>query len=1359
MSDRDIQIVLNARDNLSPVLAKAGASAGKLSSGLEQAGSRGAKGLQAVSKSGTDLGRALDAIEKNTAETARAIDRLGQSSARAGKDLDQTKRSSVELGAALGTMAAVVAKSGQAAVTQRRELDLLGRQYGDSADEIVAFTQRLEDQSNFSDEAARSAALQTASLAKNYQFTADQIETLITRSADLAQTQGRDLGDTTERLNAALRGEAESAEALGLVLNDSAVAAFAASQGITNYSTGLSAAEQAQVRFQFLLQQTNDVQGAAQEAATGTAGALANLRGYALDAAAGLGDLLGPLAPIASELGNIAPALPVVGAGLGKLATSARAAQVGTAALALATGPVGLALAAGAAVVGLVELARAGDDHTATAKDEEAATRSLTQALLELQAAGADDSLLRGAGQTRDDIQTVINAGALLRGELAAIQERVNEAPPTPALVNALNLTDEAVRRFTLSDAQMAQVMEDGNAIIAYQGENLENVSAAVREATRDYNMGRIGADGFARRLDQIASNLNTYGVVLRETTEGTRTQAAAFRDVTGALDAHEASLVRSNKQSILWETQAGRVTAAQQRGAEMLGSLGNAYGEATAANEQMVADLQAEEEAARELAATFQSALIPGIDGASAALAGLAGPGADALDVLRTMVEASSGMQAAMQDLGDSALFRADDLNDTAETMDRVLSRFETLDALGQRSEAAASIAENLVGSPGEWAVVDDLLQNGRISLQEYNAAVDDGSDLMQRSGAIQDNLNTIRAKQLPLLDQAAIAYQDEIEHIAALAPQQQALALAYLDTANQQKLMELSSLAAAAAAGELGTNGVEAANTIAQAALDADPALKALALDAGLATQDREGKITLNTEGADTAINELTRSIDALTTTLGGVPPVRVPVEVGEVDLTLPQGTAIDPLKAPVEVGNVDLSIPAGLAIDPLKAPVVLDVPSTTELAAMLPPSPPPIEAKVRILGDDGQFQDVMGRTNLAVDDFGNKVTSTAITADNGQLVEVVYDSEGRLLTIGGMAVTPQMLADNSILVTQYDASMGLLSILDGSTGTVLYQGDATGAINAGGSAASARDSVDGTGATIFIRGDNSGVYAAANEVSGAVLGTAYIAIRGIRSGFQEFAHGGTVLPQAAHGRTSFLAGEYGPEMVSLPSGAQVTPHGASMSALQNSTMMRTMRDFSDSVEKLEGAADDFVDAVGDLSAAVGRWEEIDIGNAVNFRNTQTGAVQPGIRAEDNSYVNPDFYANNPPSFNRWKEYMHREGSAIFRSLANKWDPEDRYTDWLEWQARGMAHGGTAWGDSRTLVGEYGAEMLTLPSGAQVTPHGASMSKLESDRERVGRGGSGGNVIFNGTVNLQPASTNVYDSIRTAALTRGRY
>lgn len=127
--------------------------------------------------------------------------------------------------------------------------------------------------------------------------------------------------------------------------------------------------------------------------------------------------------------------------------------------------------------------------------------------------------------------------------------------------------------------------------------------------------------------------------------------------------------------------------------------------------------------------------------------------------------------------------------------------------------------------------------------------------------------------------------------------------------------------------------------------------------------------------------------------------------------------------------------------------------------------------------------------------------------------------------------------------------------------------------------------------------------------------------------------------------------------------------------------------------------------------------------------------------------------------PSFNRWVEYMEREGSAIFKSLADKRDPENRYTNWLEWRdIHGHAHGGTVWGDSPRLVGEYGAELLRLPSGAQVTPHGASMSKLEGDRGRA-RGGAPSQVIFNGTVNLQPASTNVHDAIRAAALTRARY
>ncbi len=1421
MSDRDIQIVLNARDNLSPVLAKAGASAGKLSSGLEQAGSRGARGLQAITRGSTEATRALDAIERNTAETVRALDRLDQSGQKTQRSFDGMKRSGAALGAAATSLMGALSGASRAAAEESAIFARLETQVEANGDSFDAYATRVDE---------------AVAAGQRLAFADDQVAAGLT---NLAQTTG-----STEKAMANIGLAMDLARGKGLDLATASTIVGKVAEGNTAILQryGVTVAEGASAQAALAELQARFANQATTYAES-NAGALDRWKNSADNLFESVGAATGPLQTTLAILPGLSAGYTLVGGAagaagdqLGIVGTKATAAAVGQKALGLALGPAGIAGAAALAGVAIYELVQRYDAIDLSAEEVAASADDITAALVRMQEAGASASTLEtfrvasefvmDIGRASNDAETRIGAvnrelvnQQQILGQMRGSFEGVytsEQIAAQEALVAGLHQQQRALDGAIITNEQYSSTLQDLNVILGDASRiNYPQLVARVEELNQQFSSGQINADQYDAAIGDLKKNVETYGLTLDDI---------------------------APKQEKIAQAQ-DRVTAAQQRGAEMLGALGNAYGEATAANEQMVADLQAEEEAAAELAATFQSALVPGIDGASAALAGLAGPGADALDVLRNMVEASSGMQAAMQDLGDSALFRADTLNDTAETLDRVISRFETLDALGQRTAGVESIATNLIGNPGEWATIDDLLAAGEISLSTYYAAVEAGTRIQGDNKAVQEDLNAIRAAQLPGLERASEAYQEEIYHISLLEPKQQALALAYLDTANQQKLMELSSLAAAAAAGELGTNGVEAANTIAQAALDADPALKALALDAGLATQDREGNITLNTEGADTAINELTRSIDALTTTLGGVPPVRVPVEVGEVDLTLPQGTAIDPLKAPVEVGNVDLSIPAGLAIDPLKAPVVLDVPSTTELAAMLPPSPPPIEAKVRILGDDGQFQDVMGRTNLAVDDFGNKVTSTAITADNGQLVEVVYDSEGRLLTIGGMAVTPQMLADNSMLVTQYDASMGLLSILDGSTGTVLYQGDATGAINAGGQAAAARNNVDGTGATIYIRGDNSGVYAAANAVNGAVLGTAYIAIRGIRSGFQEFAHGGTVLPTAANGRTT-LVGEYGPELVNLPYGSQVTPHGASMSALQNSSMMRTMRDFSDSVEKLEGAADDFVDAVVDLSgavgrwervndtqfrntqtgavqqgiraeddtyvnpdfyssasdqfkrwsaynearpatgnayitwtqwqargmahggtSAVGRWEEIDIGDAVNYRNTQTGAIREGIRAEDNSYVNPDFYRHlgegierNPAGglrvtrgsmFEMWQKYLRETGN---------YDAAHNF-DWFKRAyPHGYAHGGTAWGDGRTLVGEYGAEMLTLPSGAQVTPHGASMSKLESDRQRAGRGRDGG-VHFHGTVNLQPASTNVHDSIRAAALTRARY
>jgi hypothetical protein len=118
--------------------------------------------------------------------------------------------------------------------------------------------------------------------------------------------------------------------------------------------------------------------------------------------------------------------------------------------------------------------------------------------------------------------------------------------------------------------------------------------------------------------------------------------------------------------------------------------------------------------------------------------------------------------------------------------------------------------------------------------------------------------------------------------------------------------------------------------------------------------------------------------------------------------------------------------------------------------------------------------------------------------------------------------------------------------LAALDGNTATVHIN-----AVNNAGAAigavASALASLDGRTATTYVQTVNLGT------VGGAV-GAA-------------FANGGTIwgdMPQAANGRT-VLVGEAGPELVSLPHGAQVTPHAASMSRMGEAGGAGIYLDFS--------------------------------------------------------------------------------------------------------------------------------------------------------------------------------------------------
>lgn len=211
----------------------------------------------------------------------------------------------------------------------------------------------------------------------------------------------------------------------------------------------------------------------------------------------------------------------------------------------------------------------------------------------------------------------------------------------------------------------------------------------------------------------------------------------------------------------------------------------------------------------------------------------------------------------AAWQSFRENVVPTADAIDDANASFDQVLRTFDQIDQLAQRPQGAASIAENLVGTPGEWAAIDDLLDSGRISLDQYYATVESGYAIIDSAAASHMILNEIRADQLPLLEAETLAYQQNLEAIAALEPAEQRRVLMLQDTAVQAQVAELYSTAYAASLGQIPP---EVATQMILNAADADAGLKDLLLNLGLISEI-DGEIRVNFPDADQTIQAIDR------------------------------------------------------------------------------------------------------------------------------------------------------------------------------------------------------------------------------------------------------------------------------------------------------------------------------------------------------------------------------------------------------------------------------------------------------------------------------------------------------------------
>lgn len=180
MSDRTVSITLTAKDGVS-------------------------KTFQQVARAGEDMNQAL---KRAAQDASRGMEDLGESAQSAQRPMADLKRSAQDVGLGLGVLVAGMALAGQSFRDQEIALESMRRGYGDAATEMEQFAQQIQDTTNYSNDAAVASENIFRTLAQNYGFTADEIQQLITISADLAASMGIGLEDAAMRVQAAMRGEA-----------------------------------------------------------------------------------------------------------------------------------------------------------------------------------------------------------------------------------------------------------------------------------------------------------------------------------------------------------------------------------------------------------------------------------------------------------------------------------------------------------------------------------------------------------------------------------------------------------------------------------------------------------------------------------------------------------------------------------------------------------------------------------------------------------------------------------------------------------------------------------------------------------------------------------------------------------------------------------------------------------------------------------------------------------------------------------------------------------------------------------------------------------------------------------------------
>lgn len=460
----------------------------------------------AVSRWESELRRAqaeLTRYQNQLEQTRFNLDQLAAGAEQAGQKLSAAGNT-LTMGLTAPLVAAGTAAVNYASDTEE-SMNKVQVAFGDAAQSVLAWS----DSTLTSIGLARGTALDMAalygdmatSMGYSQEAAADMSKTLVNLAADLSSFKNISIDEANTALKSIFTGETESLKNLGVVMTQVNLESYAMAQGIKKSYQEMTQAEQVQLRYNYVLAQTQNAQGDFARTSTGTANQLRILQESLKEAAATIGgDLLPIVTPVITKISELTqsfasldeetrkqivqtgiflaalgPMLKLTGGITSAVSAGVTAYQALRAAHAAATAsqtalnvamtanPIGAVITAvGALVAVLGSLAAASALAGSSQKDlnkELAETEKNRLAAMESARTEQTNTLAMIAAL--EDLAAVEEKSVGQKQALAGLVDQLNETMPQLNLAydqqtDSLNMTAEAMRNLAEAEAQRA---------------------------------------------------------------------------------------------------------------------------------------------------------------------------------------------------------------------------------------------------------------------------------------------------------------------------------------------------------------------------------------------------------------------------------------------------------------------------------------------------------------------------------------------------------------------------------------------------------------------------------------------------------------------------------------------------------------------------------------------------------------------------------------------------------------------------------------------------------------------------------------------------------------------------------------